>query len=259
MSYKNFNINGGKIEYMENVRDSIRNVVLLVTSVIALALVLRVIFDMAELQPTSSIISVIHSVSDFLIAPFKDIVRINNPTFATLNTDAFFALGVYIVGASLVGKVITGFLYDNLHDIVQNFVDGLFKIVEVIITLRILFEIFAILPAFRQSAFVDSIFSWSEWTQTLLFKLPLGEGYINLSAIVWLAIIILLDVISERYLEKLLGGAVVVTVATTKVIKAPRFRLFRRSSSDSISVRIDNPSSEDKPKEVYIDVPPPKA
>lgn len=238
---------------MENLRETLRNLIYGAIGLISTFLVLKIIFDVAEVKANSPLTTVINSISDVFIYPFRGIIVINNPSLSTLNVDAAIALLVYTVGGYLVSKILTGFLYDNLYDITQNFVDGFFKVFEFIVGLRILFEIFAVLPSLRSSAFVDAVFNWSEWTQSLLFRIPFGDGYINLSALVWLGILIVLDIFSGRYLAKVLGGTVVIAAASTNVIKTSRFKLpsFRKPREESSEIS--------SPKEVYIDVSqPPK-
>ncbi len=239
---------------MENLRETLRNLIFGAVGLIVFILFLRIIFDIAQVENDFFLRNPINLVSDFFAYPFKGIIVINNPSLALLNTDAAVSLGIYIVLGYLIAKVVTGFMYDTLYDITQNFVDGVFKIAEFIVILRILFQLFGVLPSLRSSAFVDSVFSWTEWTQTLLFRIPFGTGYIDLSAIVWLLILIVLDIFSGRYLAKVLGGTVVIASASTNIIKAPRFKFptFKRSSNNVTE------SVETKPKEVYIDLPPVK-
>lgn len=239
---------------MENLRETLRNLIFGAVGLIVFILFLRIIFDIAQVENDFFLRNPINLVSDFFAYPFKGIIVINNPSLALLNTDVAVSLGIYIVLGYLTAKVVTGFMYDTLYDITQNFVDGVFKIAEFIVILRILFQLFGVLPSLRSSAFVDSVFSWTEWTQTLLFRIPFGTGYIDLSAIVWLLILIVLDIFSGRYLAKVLGGTVVIASASTNIIKARRFKFptFKRSSNNVTE------SVETKPKEVYIDLPPVK-
>lgn len=240
---------------MENLRETLRNLIFGAVGLIVFTLFLRIIFDIAQVENDFFLRNPINLISDFFAYPFKGIIVINNPNLTLLNTDAAVSLGIYIVLGYLIAKVVTGFMYDTLYDITQNFVDGVFKIAEFIVILRILFQLFGVLPSLRSSAFVDSVFSWTEWTQTLLFRVPFGTGYIDLSAIVWLLILIVLDIFSGRYLAKVLGGTVVIASASTNIIKAPRFKFptFKRPSNNVTE------SVENKPKEVYIDLPPIKS
>ncbi len=237
---------------MENLRETLRNLIYGAIGIISTFLVLRIILDIAQTTDNSFLTGFINGVSDIFIYSFKDIIRITNTALVNINTGAIIGLGVYTIGGYLIAKIITGFMYDNLYDITQNFVDGFFKVFEFIVGLRILFEVFAVLPALSTSMFVDTIFSWSEWTQSLLFRISFGDGYINLSAIVWLIILIILDVFSGRYLAKVLGGTVVIASASTSVIAKSRFKLpsFRKPV---VPVQEEN-------KPVYIDLSnPPKA
>lgn len=232
---------------MENLRETLRNLIYGAIGLISTFLVIKIILDVAEVTGSSAITSIVNAITDIFIYPFRGIIVINNPMLSTLNLDAAIALLVYTVGGYLISKILTGFLYDNLYDITQNFVDGFFKVFEFIVGLRILFEVFAVLPSLRSSAFVDAVFNWSEWTQSLLFRIPFGSGYINLSALVWLGILIVLDIFSGRYLAKVLGGTVVIAAASTSVIKTSKFKLpsFRKPQVVT---------EENTPKEVYIDI-----
>lgn len=236
---------------MESIRESLRNLIYGAVGLISTFLVLRLIIDLAGSTDTTFITNVINAISDIFIYPFKGIINISTPALENLNTGAVVGLGVYSISGYLIAKIITGFLYDNLYDITQNFVDGFFKVFEFIVGLRILFEIFGVLPSMTSSAFVDSIFYWSDWTQSILFRIPFGDGYIDLSAIVWLAILIVLDIFSGRYLAKVLGGTVVIASASTNLIPKSKFKL------PSFRKKIETNNSEQKT--VYVDVPlPPK-
>jgi len=232
---------------MENFRETLKNLIYGAIGIISAFLVIRIIFDIAQSTDTSFLSVFINGVSDIFIYPFKGIISITNPSLQGINTGAVIGLGVYSIGGYLIAKIVTGFMYDNLYDITQNFVDGFFKVFEFIVGLRILFEVFAVLPSLTSSAFVDTIFSWSEWTQSLLFRVPFGSGYINLSAIVWFIILIILDVFSGRYLAKVLGGTVVIATASTSMIGKSRFKLpsFRKPATQS-----EEPNS----KPVYVDL-----
>src|SRR5690606_33198331 len=121
---------------MENLRETLRNLIYGAIGLISTFLVLKIIFDVAEVKANSPLTTVINSISDVFIYPFRGIIVINNPSLSTLNVDAAIALLVYTVGGYLVSKILTGFLYDNLYDITQNFVDGFFKVFEFIVGLR---------------------------------------------------------------------------------------------------------------------------
>jgi len=240
---------------MENIREILRNLIYGAIGLISTFLVLKIIFDIAQVGNDSFLVNAITAISDVFTYPFKEIIVIKNPSLQNINVAAVIALGVYSVGGYLVSKIITGFLYDNLYDITQNFVDGFFKVFEFIVGLRILFEFFAVLPSLNSSAFVDAIFNWSEWTQGLLFRIPFGDGYINFSSLVWLGILIVLDVFSGRYLAKVLGGTVVIASASTNIIK-PRFKFlsFRKQYPDQ-----EESLAPTQQKEIRIDLSePPK-
>jgi hypothetical protein len=237
---------------MENLRETIRNLIYLAIGFINTFLVLKITIDIAQITEQSFVVNLINSISGIFDSPFRNIIEIKNPALSAINTAALIGVGVYSVTGFLLAKIITGFLYDNLEDIVQNFVDGLFKIFEFIVILRILFELFAVLPATRSSEFVTTIFGLSEWTQSLLFRLPFGDGYINLSAIIWLLVLIFFDVISERYLAKLLGSTAVIATASGSAL--PKFKLskfFRKNVDESeVSTVIVEKSTKTK----YVDV-----
>lgn len=239
---------------MEGTRNLIRNIIYGAVGLISAVLILRIIFDLAQAGNNVFLKQTIVVVSDFFSYPFRSIINVSSSALVNLNADAVVSLLIYIVLGYLITKVVTGFLYDTLYDIVQNFVDGIFKILEFIIILRIIFQLFAVLPTLSSSAFVDAVYSWTNWTQSLLFRIPFGSGYIDLSALLWLGIIIIFDIFSGRYLAKVLGGTVVIASASTNALKFPKIKLpsLKRQSG------IHKTSEENKPKEVYIDLPPQK-
>lgn len=239
---------------MERTRETIRNIIYTGVGLVISLLFLRLLFAVAGLN-NAFFVDLVNGASDIFLYPFRNIVINTTAIVPALDFNIVIAIGIYIGLAYLLSKIITGILGDSLYDITQELVDSFFKVMEFIVGLRILFEVFAIIPGLRDSAFVDGIFFWSEWTQSLLFRIPLGDGFINLSAIVWLGILIILDIFSGRYLARILGGTVVVASASTSVIRKTRFNLpsFKRSDSDNRK----EVESSTAPKEVFIEVPPP--
>lgn len=189
---------------MDEIRSRVRAFIFGVTAVIVAILVFRIGLDLMGGDASVPFLKVLFDVSDFFINPFYGLIDLNvGGVTSSLNFNAMLALGIYIISAVILVEIITGFLYDNLEDIIQNIVDGLFKLVEFVLFLRIVFELFALTSREVLPGFVNFVFGLTNWTQGFLFDIRVGDGSIDLGAIVILVLVILLDIASGRMVRSI--------------------------------------------------------
>lgn len=189
---------------MTEIRSRVRAVIFGITGVIAAFLIFRIGLDLVGASSANSFVKFLFDISDFLMSPFSGLVEVGiTGVQARLNFDAILALGVYVTSAIIFAEIVTAFLYDNVEDIVQNIVDGIFKFLEFILFLRIIFELFALTSRSVIPDFVNTIYGLTSWTQGILFDVPLGEGALDLSSIVVLVIIVILDITTEKLIRSI--------------------------------------------------------
>jgi len=185
---------------MQEYRTKVRGIILLIGGTIISFLVLRLVIDLLGANYSNFLISIIVSISDFFISPFSGIIVLPG-LLKIINIDAVVAIFIFLLGTVAVSEVVTGLLYDKLEEIFHNFLDGLFKVVEFFLFLRIVFDFFGV--NFFTSAFTQSVFSLTQWSQGILFETKLIDGIINWSAIIALIIVVLLDIFAEKFSEQI--------------------------------------------------------
>ncbi|MEO6729002.1 MAG: hypothetical protein ABIM99_03705 [Candidatus Dojkabacteria bacterium] len=203
---------------MADLRYRLRAIILGIAGAISAILVLRILVQMLGGNTSNILISALYSVSNFFISPFANAVAVPAGTLPGINIDALVAIGIYIFIAIAVSEILTAFLYDNATDIIQNFVDGIFKVIEILLFIRIILDLFNLYDRINAPTFIKTIFSLTDWTQGIIQGIPVLNGSLNLSAIIALIIIVVIDIFTERFLASILAGAgrVTRTVTTTK-------------------------------------------
>src|SRR5260221_6010265 len=201
---------------MAQIRSIIRAVIFSITGIIVAFLIIRIGLDLVNADRTNTILSLLYGLTDFLISPFDNIIVINNQQLLFLNVNAILAVGIYVFSAVIVSEIITGFTHDNVEDIVQNVVDGMFKFLELTLGLRIVFELFGVLEKFNGPVFVRSIYALTKWSQLFPLSFPFGSGYIDLAAIIVLIFVVAIDIISEKFISALFARARTIKTVTVR-------------------------------------------
>ncbi|MEP7103417.1 MAG: hypothetical protein ABI721_01760 [Candidatus Dojkabacteria bacterium] len=204
---------------MADLRYRVRALILGVAGLIAAILVIRILVQMVGASTGNILIDAIYSVSNFFIYPFANAVSVpSGVALPNINVDALIAIAIYVLLAIAISEIITAFLYDNITDIIQNFVDGIFKVIELLLFIRIILDLFNLYNRINAPSFILSIFALTDWTQGIIQGIPVLNGMLNISAIIALIIVVLLDIFSERFLASILDGAgkVTKTVTTTR-------------------------------------------
>ena len=203
---------------MAELRYRLRAIILGVAGFISAILVIRILVQMLGGNTSNILISALYSVSNFFISPFAGAVSVPPGTLPGINVDALVAIGIYIFIAIALSEILTAFLYDNVTDIIQNFVDGIFKVIEILLFIRIILDLFNLYDRINAPAFIQSIFSLTDWTQGIIQGIPVLNGVLNISAIIALIIVVVIDIFTERFLASILDGAGRVGSTVTKTV-----------------------------------------
>lgn len=195
---------------LADIRGRIRAIIFLIVSIIVLFFVLRILVQYFDLE-NNGIFTFIYSISDIFLSPFKGLVNIPvEGILQKINFDCIVGLTIYSLFSIALSELITSFFFDNVKDIFQNFLDALYKFVEAFLFLRIVLELFGIGLTNNTPAIISLIYTTTEWSQGNLFEINFLNGRIDLSAILVLAIIILMDIYTERVVDRLIlifGGS----------------------------------------------------
>lgn len=186
-----------------DIRSKIRAIFLSVAGFVTFLLLIRIVLDFLKIQKGNFLVDLVFSITDLLISPFFGSVRLlNNSLTQVVNLDVVFALIFYILFFIALVEVVTAFVYPTIKDIFINIVDGIFKVVEFLIFLRIIFNFFNLTANVVLPELVRSVYLLTNWTSGILPNIPIsGFGFLDTSAILVLVIVIIIDVFTERFLE----------------------------------------------------------
>lgn len=179
---------------MEEIRSKVRNIVLAITGFIVVLLSIRFVLVLLGVEASNDLIKIVFSVTYFFVQPFVNIDEILGSS-SSFEVSTIVAIVCTLVMGLLFAELITAFLYDKLSDIVLNVVDALFKLMEFILICRILLKIFGISE--NTSPLIAQIYRTTDWTSGSLVSPKIFNGEIDLSAIVALIIIVVIDLFTE--------------------------------------------------------------
>lgn len=231
-----------------DIRTKIRAVILTSVGVIVALLFLRVALDLISASENNILVGLINSITDFFSSPFKNVIEIPEDTgIDNLNVDALVAALVYVLGGIALSEIVTAFVYEKFEDIFQNFVDGLFKILEFLILLRIVFYFFDIgLNRSIAPSFIKLVYDLTEWTQSTGLGITFLDEYLDWNAIIILIIIVVLDLLAERFLDSIFKR-----IETTYTKIKPQAK--PRPAAPVASVQAPIP----QPQQIIVNVPMP--
>lgn len=232
-----------------DIRTKIRAVILTSVGVIVALLFLRVALDLISASENNILVGLINSITDFFSSPFKNVIEIPEDTgIDNLNVDALVAALVYVLGGIALSEIVTAFVYEKFEDIFQNFVDGLFKILEFLILLRIVFYFFDIgLNRSIAPSFIKLVYDLTEWTQSTGLGITFLDEYLDWNAIIILIIIVVLDLLAERFLDSIFKR-----IETTYTKIKPQAK--PRPAAPVASVQAPIP----QPQQIIVNVPMPQ-
>ncbi len=187
---------------LDVLRSRIRAVIFAILGIMEAFLFLRITLDLISADSSNGIVSLVSQITSVFIFPFEGLITLpQSGILMFINEAAIIAFIVYILVAIALSEFITSFLFDNFKDVFQNFVDAIFKFLESFLILRILFDLFAVGLNLESPLFVRVIYGSTEWAQGVIFEQPFLSGRINLSTLLWLIIIIVIDLLTERFVD----------------------------------------------------------
>jgi len=241
---------------LANARTQIRAVIFSIAGIIIAIIFFRISFEILGASRSGIVAELVYGLSDWFINPFVGTVQLpETSSFRILNIDAIVAMGVYMLGAIALSEILTAFLYDKFEEIIQNFVDGIFKVIEFLLFLRIVFDLFGVVIRESIPDFVRSIYSLTEWAQGILFPIQIGAMKINVSTIIVLVIVVVFDLLCERFIASIFKNfnqGVSVVTTTVKEVKVP---------APKINIHLPKISRKEPPPPnitINIPVPPPQ-
>ncbi len=232
---------------LPDIRGRIRAVIFLIVSFIVLFFILRILFQYFELE-NQGLIGLIYSISDFFLSPFNGLVSIPFDGFLQkINFDCVIGMIIYSIFSIAISELITSFFFETFKDVFQNFLDALYKIVEAFLFLRIVLELFGIGVTTNSPAIITIIYSTTEWSQGNLFEISFLNGSIDLSAILVLVIVIILDIYTERIVDRL----ILIFGGSSKVLSnySSRVKLSKVSMPKLKAPRLNKKNIPSKPVE----------
>ena len=183
-------------------RSKIRAIIFALTGFVEAFLFLRITLDLIAADPNNILVSLISQITDPLIFPFQGLITLpQTGILEFFNEAAIVAFIVYVLGAIAFTEIITAFVYDNFKDIFQNIVDAVFKFLESFLILRIIFDLFAVGLNLNSPQFVKVVYGTTEWAQGIIFDQPFLSGRINISTLLCLIIVVIIDLLTERFLD----------------------------------------------------------
>jgi uncharacterized protein YggT (Ycf19 family) len=186
---------------MKQTRQQVRAILLGMIGFIIALLFVRIIIDLAANGEKNAFFSFINTLTNPFIDPFVGFINVSSDS--NINFDAIGALIIIVILGLIITEIITSFLYEDVGDIIMNLVDIFFKILEFLIFTRIIIDFFALGDS---APFVKTIKSLTNWTQDLVINQSLFDEKLNISAVIILILIIILDIATESLLESIFRG-----------------------------------------------------
>ncbi|MDQ6985798.1 MAG: hypothetical protein Q9M91_06530 [Candidatus Dojkabacteria bacterium] len=187
---------------MRDFRIRVRGIILAIAGFIAVFLFLRVTLDTFNANDENFLVNLINVISDIFITPFKGIFVIDEGSdFQDLNADALAALVFIVIGGILISEIVTAFLYDKASTIILNVIDTFFKIVEGVIFIRLVLNLF--LVSSDQNSFSKLIINLTQWTRNIT-NLTFLEDRIYLSTVIVLILVVIFDITSDSFIKSLI-------------------------------------------------------
>lgn len=186
---------------MQEIRENIRKVILWISFVVVALILLRFILLVFNADPSHPLSSVILDLTTPLVAPFSGIFIGSGLELFIAEAIAIFAIVFWILAAVLISEIITTFIDDKPVRITANFLDVLVKFLEFLLLARVILKLTGVTAG--QSSFVESIYQLTAWAEGLLPSWDLLWGELELSTLLVLAILGVVDFFIESVVTAL--------------------------------------------------------
>lgn len=185
-----------------DLRKRVRALILGITGFIIALIFMRVVIDFLDPGADSGFADLIIEITDLFISPMEGLIELSTASeIDQLNVTALLAIFIYFVTGLVLAEIITAFIYDNVNDVILNFVDGLFKLLEFLIFLRIIFDL---LQVNQKVGMVKTIYSMTNWAEGAVVDLKILDDRLDISIVLILIFIVILDIVSEGLLKGML-------------------------------------------------------
>lgn len=236
---------------MKDVRVRFRSLILIIIGIISTILVMRILLEIITNNRTNILINFIFSLSDVLIFPFENTLDLpNNSFFQTFNGDAIIALVAYVFIGIAISEVVTAFLYDKFEDIIQNLLDGIFKVIEFLLFFRIVLDLFNLFDRRTAPFFIQSIFNLTDWAEGIPFRIDLLQGFLNVSVVIVLIIVVIIDIFTERFMASVFESI------GRSFERVPRVKLSMPKLPQRAARAPEAPKAQPK-QQIIVNLPPP--
>lgn len=183
---------------LKQIKTNIQRIIYALFTLVIALIFLRIFLIFIDQSGNSGVTSFFTSITNPFIAPFRNIY----PQYffgLKIENAAILAAFFYAITGFLFAKIATFFIEDHPGKIFLNLVDSLFKIFEYFLFFRFILVLTG--GEFVNFGSVVNIFSFFVYEpfKGILPAIPLGTfGAIELTTLVALVVIIVLDIISEN-------------------------------------------------------------
>lgn len=176
---------------MQEARKKIRAILFASLLIVISILLLRFILEFA--RTSHPIIIFFFTLTQPLVSFFETI------SFVGSNISSIIAIAFFGILTYVVSKVLGGIEARSPEVQLRESIEALTRALEFVILARVVFKLVGI--AATSSPFVGTLYLFTEWTQGLLQPIAFDFGTLEVSSLIVLAIVILVDISTETLLN----------------------------------------------------------
>jgi len=189
------------------VQHILRGVIFFLFGLFDVILLIRLLLRFIGASTESSFVSFWYSLSDTLYTPFQGTITDVGSGKLVLEIDTIVAIFIYFLIAVLAIKIVLGIFKPEMKDKLRSLVDSAFKFTWSLLALRVFFKLIGA----KTSSFISLLYGISapfyKPFEGLLPAIESGRVIIEISTIVAIVIIVILDFASEKLLDELTKGS----------------------------------------------------
>jgi hypothetical protein len=189
---------------MHKLRKNTRQVIYIIFGFIILIIFLSIVFQLLGARNSDLFVNLINTIASYFTAPFSGAFTSSGTNLIwgiRLNFDAIVAMFSYLFVAIFLGELITAFMYEKFRDVIQNFIDAMFKFISFTLFIRILIDLFSNFAVSTLVGIIQFIYFVTAWSTGLVSNFNFLGLTINLSTIIWLVIVSFTDSQFEKVLD----------------------------------------------------------
>lgn len=186
----------------KQIKNILKGIVLFIFGLFEIILLIRVLLRLIGASTKSSFVTFWYNLSAPLFRPFEGTVTDLGSGNIVLEINSLIAIIIFAVIALAVLNIIFGFLEDRVNDKVKSLIETVFKIVESILGLRLVFKIVGA----GKSGFITLLYAISspfyEPFKGILPSFGHGKIVFETATFIALVIIIIIDYASDKLLDE---------------------------------------------------------